>query len=54
MEELGMINRHVKTGKPIRVFYELTDFGLGIYELLMPLNAFIAFELESPDKQSDE
>ena len=46
MEELGMINRTVQTGKPIRVYYELTDFGLGIYELLIPLNSFIAKKLD--------
>ncbi len=48
MEELGMITRNVQTGKPIRVYYELTDFGLGIYELLMPLNMFIADNFEGP------
>lgn len=55
MEELGMINRTVQTGKPIRVYYELTDFGMGIYELLMPLNIFIADNLEGPImKEKDE
>jgi DNA-binding HxlR family transcriptional regulator len=49
LEELGMINRIVKTGKPIRVYYELTDFGLGIYELLIPLNLFILDNLHQLD-----
>ena len=44
MEEMGMVNRIVKTGKPIRVYYELTDYGSGIYELLMPLNSFISYK----------
>jgi len=42
MEALGMVTRNVKTGKPIRVFYELTDFGRGIYELLIPLLSFFS------------
>ena len=42
LEELRMVNRVVQTGKPIRVFYELTDYGSGVYELLMLLNIFIA------------
>lgn len=54
MEELGMINRRVKTGKPIRVFYELTDYGSGIYELLMPLNSFISHKWKLPAKKLDE
>ena len=47
MEDLGMLNRVVQTGKPIRVYYELTDFGLGIYEILVLLNVFIALKLRA-------
>ena len=47
LDELGMLNRIVQTGKPIRVFYELTDYGSGVYELLMLLNIFIA--MNSPE-----
>ncbi|MHA1454017.1 MAG: winged helix-turn-helix transcriptional regulator [Promethearchaeota archaeon] len=54
MEELGMINRTVKTGKLIRVYYELTDFGSGIYEMLMPLNSFIFYKWKLPKKEQEE
>jgi len=50
LEDLGMINREIKTGKPIRVYYELTDFGLGIYELLIPLLSFFSFNIEKSRK----
>jgi DNA-binding HxlR family transcriptional regulator len=46
MEDLGLISRNVKTGKPIRVFYELTDLGLGVYELLIPLLTFLSMNLK--------
>jgi DNA-binding HxlR family transcriptional regulator len=42
MEDLGLISRIVKTGKPVRVCYELTDYGMGVYELLIPLLTFIS------------
>ena len=48
MEEIGMITRNVKTGKPIRVYYELTDLGLGTYELLVPLLTFLSMNLKKP------
>lgn len=37
LEEVGILNRVVQTGKPIHVYYELTEFGHGIYELIIPL-----------------
>jgi len=49
-----MINRTVKTGKLIRVYYELTDFGSGIYEMLMPLNSFIFYKWKLPKKEQEE
>ena len=50
LEDLGMINREIKTGKPIRVYYELTDFGLGIYELLIPLLSFFSYNIKKSRK----
>ena len=50
LEELGMVNREVKTGRPIRVYYELTDFGLGLYELLVPLLTFISMNTQKREK----
>ena len=40
LEENGILRRNVQTGRPIRVSYELTEFGLGIYTLLIPLLAY--------------
>jgi DNA-binding HxlR family transcriptional regulator len=45
-----MINREIKTGKPIRVYYELTDFGLGIYELLIPMLSFFSHNVKKYQK----
>ncbi len=42
LQTLNMISRNVTEHKPPRVFYTLTDYGLGIYELLIPLLSFIA------------
>ena len=41
-EENHIVTRTVSSTQPIRVNYELTDIGNGIYELLMPLLFFFA------------
>ena len=51
MEDIGMITRTVKTGKPIRVFYELSDLGLGTFELLIPLLTFISINMKKTKKE---
>jgi DNA-binding HxlR family transcriptional regulator len=43
-EENHIINREVSNSQPIRVSYELTDLGKGVYELLIPLLIFFASE----------
>ena len=43
-EEQYIVNRIVTNTQPIRVSYELTDFGNGVYELLLPLLMFFAGE----------
>ncbi len=37
LREKNIIERHVENGQPIRVFYTMTEFGKGIYELILPL-----------------
>ena len=41
-EENHIVTRTVTNTQPIRVCYELTDIGNGIYELLLPLLFFFA------------
>jgi len=43
-EENHVVNRIVSDTQPIRVSYELTDLGEGVYELLVPLLIFFASE----------
>ena len=43
-EENFIVTRTVSNTQPIRVSYELTDLGEGIYELLVPLLIFFARE----------
>ena len=43
-EESYVVNRIVSNTQPIRVSYELTDLGEGVYELLIPLLIFFARE----------
>ena len=43
-EENHLVTRTVSNTQPIRVNYELTDLGNGVYELLLPLLLFYAGE----------
>ncbi|MHA2087692.1 MAG: winged helix-turn-helix transcriptional regulator, partial [Promethearchaeota archaeon] len=43
-EENNVVTRTVSNTQPIRVSYELTDLGKGVYELLLPLLIFFARE----------
>ena len=43
-EENFIVTRTVSNTQPIRVSYELTDLGEGLYELLLPLLIFFASE----------
>ncbi|MFX0083083.1 MAG: winged helix-turn-helix transcriptional regulator [Candidatus Hodarchaeota archaeon] len=43
-EENHVVTRTVRNTQPIRVSYELTDLGEGMYELLIPLLIFFARE----------
>ena len=43
-EENYIVIRTVSNTQPIRVSYELTDLGKGVYELLLPLLLFFASE----------
>ena len=43
-EESRIVTRTVSNTQPIRVSYELTDLGKGVYELLLPLLFFFAGE----------
>ena len=52
-EENHIVTRTVSNTQPIRVSYELTDIGNGVYELLMPLLFFFAgakYQLEQKKK----
>jgi len=50
-EELHIVTRTVSNTQPIRVSYELTDLGKGVYELLLPLLIFFAGEKNKLDKK---
>ena len=43
-EENHIVTRTVSDTQPIRVSYELTELGKGVYELLVPLLIFFARE----------
>jgi DNA-binding HxlR family transcriptional regulator len=43
-EENHIVTRTVSNTQPIRVNYELTELGKGVYELLLPLLIFFASE----------
>ena len=43
-EENRIVTRTVRSTQPIRVSYELTDLGKGVYELLLPLLIFFVSE----------
>jgi len=54
-EENSIVTRTVRNTQPIRVSYELTDLGKGVYELLLPLLFFFAgekYKLSQKEKQS--
>jgi DNA-binding HxlR family transcriptional regulator len=44
LEENHLVTRTVSNKQPIRVNYELTNLGNGVYELLLPLLMFFAGE----------
>ena len=46
-----VVTRTVSDTQPIRVSYELTDLGNGVYELLLPLLFFFAAEKHKLDKK---
>jgi DNA-binding HxlR family transcriptional regulator len=50
-EENHVVNRIVSDTQPIRVSYELTDLGKGVYELLIPLLIFFASEKNKIDQK---
>jgi len=50
-EENYIVTRTVSNTQPIRVSYELTDLGEGVYELLVPLLIFFASEKMKIDKK---
>jgi DNA-binding HxlR family transcriptional regulator len=50
-EENHIVTRTVSTTQPIRVSYELTDLGKGVYELLLPLLFFFAREKYKIDQK---
>jgi DNA-binding HxlR family transcriptional regulator len=55
-EEQNIVTRTVISLQPIRVSYELTDFGKGVYELLLPLLMFFAgekYRLEMKMRESE-
>ncbi|MFX1594216.1 MAG: winged helix-turn-helix transcriptional regulator [Promethearchaeota archaeon] len=50
-EENYIVIRTVSNTQPIRVSYELTDLGKGVYELLLPLLLFFASEKYKIDQK---
>ena len=51
LEELGMVQRIVINTQPIRVQYKLTDFGEGIFELIIPLLTFYSENINHNKKE---
>ncbi|MFW9947095.1 MAG: winged helix-turn-helix transcriptional regulator [Candidatus Odinarchaeota archaeon] len=52
-EENHVVTRTVSNTQPIRVTYELTDLGKGVYELLIPLLIFFAREKYKIDQKEN-
>ena len=52
-EENHVVNRIVSDTQPIRVCYELTNLGNGVYELLIPLLIFFAREKYKIDQKEN-
>ena len=50
-EEYHVVTRTVSDTQPIRVSYELTNLGNGVYELLLPLLIFFAEEKRKLDQK---
>ena len=50
-EKFYIVNRTVRNTQPIRVSYELTELGKGVYELLLPLLIFFASEKMKIDQK---
>ncbi|MFX1480851.1 MAG: winged helix-turn-helix transcriptional regulator, partial [Promethearchaeota archaeon] len=53
-EENYVVTRTVTNTQPIRVSYELTELGNGVYELLIPLLIFFAREKYKIDSIKSE
>lgn len=52
-EQNHIVTRTVSNTQPIRVSYELTDLGKGVYELLIPLLIFFAREKYKIDQKEN-
>ena len=53
-EENCIVTRTISSTQPIRVSYELTDLGEGLYELLLPLLIFFAREKMKIDQKENQ
>ncbi len=53
-EQNHIVTRTVSNTQPIRVSYELTDLGKGVYELLIPLLIFFAHEKYKIDQKENQ
>ena len=36
LQQKGIIKQHVEKGQPIRVHYTMTEFGMGMFEMILP------------------
>ncbi|MBD3341630.1 MAG: hypothetical protein GF353_21170 [Candidatus Lokiarchaeota archaeon] len=36
LQKKNVIKRNVEMGQPIRVYYTMTEFGMGVYEMILP------------------
>ncbi len=52
-ESQGIVSRTVENTQPLRVYYELTDLGQGMYELLLPLLLFHAKAINKRTPKTD-
>lgn len=36
LQKEKIIKRHIEKGQPVRVYYTITEFGMGIFEMILP------------------
>ena len=50
LEEKGLIERTVHTGRPVRVSYNMTPYGIGLFKFFFPIAIYVILEQEENSK----